>query len=106
MSPPSPNRRRSTTERGYGWDHQKHRAHAIASFRSGQPCTRCGQGIANADDAELDHNDDRTGYRGLSHSWCNREAGGRAGGSAARMRDEHDGFTDRQGKWNPRSQQW
>lgn len=66
----------STTRRGYGWEHQKARKAALASFVVGQPCVRCGKPMTSKRGLELDHNDDRTGYNGLAHAYCNRKAGG------------------------------
>jgi len=69
-------RRGTTSQRGYGPAHQRARAEAVAAFEPGQPCARCGQPVWDADDADLGHTDDRTGYRGLEHAGpCNRRAG-------------------------------
>lgn len=67
----------STTARGYGWPHQQARADAIKRMRDGTPCTRCGQPMHRAESKliDLDHTDDRAGYRGLAHARCNRQAG-------------------------------
>jgi hypothetical protein len=71
---------RTTTQRGYGWQHQKARAAAIARFVDGDPCARCGQPMHGDPRAlQLDHSDDRTGYRGLAHAVCNLRAGARKG---------------------------
>lgn len=68
---------KSTTQRGYGWDHQKARKAALAAFVVGQPCVRCGKPLASKRGLELDHDDDdRSRYRGLAHAACNRRAGG------------------------------
>lgn len=70
---------RTTTQRGYGYDHQQARTAALTHLAShpGQPCTRCGQPmyIDEAMYLDLDHTDDRTTYRGLAHRSCNRRAG-------------------------------
>lgn len=63
-----------TTERGYGADHQRLRA-ATIDQAYGQPCTRCGQPMVKGQPLDLDHDDDRSGYRGFSHRSCNRQAG-------------------------------
>jgi hypothetical protein len=64
--------RGTTTQRGYGTDHQKLRAmllpHAI-----GQPCPRCGQPMLEGQALDLGHIDtDRTRYSGIEHANCNR----------------------------------
>lgn len=69
--------KKSTSARGYGWQHQKARKAAMASFVVGQPCARCGDPLMSRRNLELDHeDDDRTRYKGLAHEWCNRRAGG------------------------------
>jgi uncharacterized C2H2 Zn-finger protein len=71
--------RGSTAQRGYGSAHQRKRAELVAAFVPGQPCARCGRPIARAEDADLGHTDDRSGYRGLEHAAeCNRAAGGKS----------------------------
>lgn len=58
---------------GYGRRHRKQRLAALASFRFGDPCARCGQPMLDPPEKlDLDHTDDRTGYLGLSHASCNR----------------------------------
>lgn len=68
----------STTGRGYGWEHQQMRARLLPEA-IGTPCSRCGETMHEWQDLELDHNDDREGYRGFSHQYCNRKAGGEKG---------------------------
>lgn len=69
----------SSTARGYGAEHRRARSKALKDLRrnDGQACARCGQPMWHADAAllDLDHTDDRTGYRGLAHRGCNRRAG-------------------------------
>ena len=69
----------STTQRGYGWTHQQTRRHALEDLRrhDGQPCPRCSKPMwhTHAKQLDLDHTEDRTGYRGLAHATCNRRAG-------------------------------
>jgi hypothetical protein len=49
----------------------------------GMLCSRCGNPMLAESDMELDHTDDRRGYRGYSHRACNRRHGGfKATGSA------------------------
>lgn len=67
---------RKTVERGYGAEHQRIRKATISSAY-GTPCTRCGHPMELGQALDLDHLDDRSGYRGWSHSTCNRAAGAR-----------------------------
>lgn len=67
--------RGSTDERGYGADHraEKTRLHPIVKA-GGVLCSRCRQpieGVVDEGDWHLDHNEDRTGYRGPAHIACN-----------------------------------
>lgn len=65
-----------STERGYGWEHQKARQRYLAEMQEGDPCARCGEPMSVTEPLDLDHNPDRTGYLGLSHRSCNRAAHG------------------------------
>jgi hypothetical protein len=69
--------RLTTSKRGYGWAHQQARKRALAAMPDGAPCTRCGGPMWRSQGKllDLDHTDDRTGYRGLAHRACNRRAG-------------------------------
>lgn len=62
----------------YGGEHQAVRR-ANLPYAYGSACSRCGQPMLEGQDLDLDHHDDRQGYRGFSHSLCNRRAGGRLG---------------------------
>lgn len=64
--------RGTTAVRGYGREHQVQRAMALEAFQPGDPCARCRRPMLAGDPLELDHTPDRSGYLGLSHSWCNR----------------------------------
>ena len=79
----------SATERGYGVEHQRARAAARAAWRDGDPCARCGGPMRFGDDVDLDHNDDRSGYLGLSHAAYNR-----AHTSTPRVREQHSKVCD------------
>jgi hypothetical protein len=68
----------------YGGPHQATRR-ALLPDAYGRPCPRCGLPMLPGQALDLDHTDDRAGYLGMSHSTCNRRAGGRVG--AARRRD-------------------
>jgi hypothetical protein len=67
----------TTTELGYGWNHQRARAQAVRDMEDGQPCVRCGGPLYRSmgKRLHLDHHDDRRGYRGLAHGRCNEQAG-------------------------------
>lgn len=74
----------STTARGYGYDHQKLRR-ALLPYAYGTPCPHYGidplcTGLMQpGQHLDLDHTDDRAGYRGMAHATCNRRAGARKG---------------------------
>jgi len=77
----------STTARGYGTQHQKLRAKAIRELRDGISCCHfCGRPMWRRQRLALDHTDDRTGYRGLTHWACNQRDGARKGAVAANRR--------------------
>ncbi len=69
----------TTTQRGYGPQHQKLRAQwAVKVARGTIPCARCGYVIMRGQAWDLGHDDyDRTRYTGPEHAACNRAAGGR-----------------------------
>jgi hypothetical protein len=60
------------------WAHQQLRA-KLLPYAYGRPCPRCGAVMLEGQALELDHTNDRTGYLGMSHRWCNRSHGGRKG---------------------------
>lgn len=69
--------RPTTTERGYGADHQKERQRWARLVEKGEAnCTRCLNPIELTPDGpepwDLDHNEDRTAYLGPAHRHCNR----------------------------------
>lgn len=70
----------STTARGYGYEHQRIRRDALAALREREAmgaetlCTRCTRPVHTGQPLDLDHTDDRSGYRGLAHRSCNRGA--------------------------------
>lgn len=92
-----------TSERGYGAAHVALRARLLKAWKPGQPCARCGQPMwhkwklnamgKRVTALHLDHNDDRTGYRGLSHDTCNERDGQRKTAAINRARG---GLTQRQ----------
>ena len=76
----------SRTSRGYGVAHQAMRKAAIQALTDGDPCARCHGPMYRSQRLELDHNDDRTGYLGLSHRRCNQLAAAKKGGMVTSMR--------------------
>lgn len=64
----------STTQRGYGYAHQRLRA-SLLPYAYGQPCPRCGDTMQPGQPLDLDHTEDRTSYQGMAHRSCNRRAG-------------------------------
>lgn len=73
------NRKRSSTARGYGYQHQRLRKRWTARIaQGGVTCWRCGTPINPGDDWDLGHDDhDRTRYRGAECRRCNRATSGR-----------------------------
>ena len=69
--------RGTTTQRGYGHQHQKLRHEWEQRMAHGaQPtCPRCHQPIRSGQPWQLDHNSQRTGWLGPSHTRCNEQAG-------------------------------
>lgn len=64
----------TTTQRGYGHDHQQLRKQAARLVATGTArCWRCEQLIDPREPWDLGHDDhDRTIYRGPEHQACNR----------------------------------
>lgn len=79
--PPAPPPRRkprvSTAARGYGYGHERLRK-ALLPTAYGKPCGRCGEPMLRGQPLDLDHTDDRAGYRGMAHAACNRSAGAKS----------------------------
>jgi len=66
-------------ERGYDADHVRLREQWKPKVEAGLvACARCGLPIQRDAEWALDHNDERTGYLGPSHKYCNNQAGGQA----------------------------
>ena len=65
----------STTRRGYGSRHQALRK-VLLPHAYGMPCARCGNPMEQGQALDLDHTDDRRGYKGFSHAECNRRSAG------------------------------
>jgi len=70
----------TTTQRGYGWEHQQARADALKHMPDGQPCPFCHQPMSKTMRLDYDHYPPlalggTTLQRRLSHRSCNRRAG-------------------------------
>jgi len=89
-------RKGTTTQRGYGYGHVKILHDAIARWRPGDLCTRCGYPMWNrwmldrrgrkVSAIHLAHTPDRTGYEGLQHAHCNTSEGAARGNRARGVR--------------------
>ena len=63
--------------RGYGSTHATRRRQVKPLVDSGNAvCSRCGDPISPREQWHLDHTDDRTGYLGVAHAYCNLRAAG------------------------------
>lgn len=71
----------TTTERGYGAQHQaKRRDYQKVVDAGAAECWRCTKPINPGDDWQLGHDDDdRSKYKGIECVKCNESAGGRNG---------------------------
>lgn len=76
---------RATTLRGYDREHQKLRA-KLLPLAYGKLCHLCGEVMEEGEALHLDHTENRTGYRGMSHAACNVLDGARRGGQAFRAK--------------------
>lgn len=78
--------RGTTTQRGYGHDHQRLRKQLLARWRPGDICARCLMPMWGPPAyIDLGHTADRTGYTGLEHRRCNRADGARRGNQRRRI---------------------
>jgi Recombination endonuclease VII len=85
--------RGTTTQRGYTSDHRALRRQWQTAVDNGMAvCSRCGNRIEPGQPWDLDHDDNRTTYRGPSCASCNRAAGAR---NAARKTNTARAFTVR-----------
>lgn len=66
------NARPNTRSRGYGGQHQRVRDQLLARWRQGDPCVLCGRPMMDRRKIDLAHNENRSGWKGLSHAACNR----------------------------------
>ena len=76
------NQRPNTSSRGYDAEHRKVRQQLLARFQPGDPCALCGKPMTRrwitvngkqVSALDLAHNEDRSGWKGLSHRECNRD---------------------------------
>jgi hypothetical protein len=78
---------KSREARGYGSTHKAARERYAALVASGLAmCARCGQPILAGAQFDLDHDDGRGGYIGVSHPTCNRRAGAQVTNGKVRAR--------------------
>ena len=78
---------RTTTARGYGARHQQERRKWARLVKTGDAlCVFCEAPIAADEPWDLDHTEDRTGWRGPAHRSCNRSAGGTRGAQVVNER--------------------
>jgi hypothetical protein len=65
--------RGTTAQRGYGAEHDRIRAEAVATYQPSDPCWRCGLPLGpDPSLLDLGHTDDRQGWMGLEHQACSR----------------------------------
>jgi hypothetical protein len=90
----------ATTRGGWGNAHQRRRAAIAPTVNAGRAtCARCGEPIHAGEEWHLDHSDDRAGYLGVSHAYCNlRAAAQKTNGSRPAPQ-----FEERTYRW---SQRW
>ncbi len=86
MSTTNGKRQPSRHLRGYGSTHDARRRQVKPLVEAGNAvCSRCGNPISPREQWHLDHTDDRQGYLGVAHAYCNLRA---AGIKTAKLHDE------------------
>lgn len=87
--------RPTTTQRGYGYEHQQARAEALRALVPGDPCPFCGEGMAPTMRLDYDHYPPLAlgggGVRRLAHASCNRRAGQAIATQRRRLRARTNG---------------
>lgn len=73
----------------YGRAHRRIRR-ALLAQAYGQLCPHCEEPMLRGQALDLDHTDDRRGYRGMAHATCNRRAGAEKGNAARALRTSED----------------
>jgi hypothetical protein len=63
--------RGTSTQRGYGWQHQQAKAHDEQETTPDDPCPKCGLPLGPPP-WDQGHTKDRAGYEGPTHIRCNR----------------------------------
>jgi hypothetical protein len=77
MSTTNGKRQASPHLRGYGSAHDARRRQVTPLVNSGNAvCSRCGNPISPREQWHLDHADNRQGYIGVAHAYCNLRAAG------------------------------
>lgn len=79
----TPQGRKNSTARGYDYNHERLRR-ALLPSAFGRTCHLCGETMLRGQSLDLDHTQDRTGYRGMTHASCNRKDGARRRGANQR----------------------
>src|SRR5262245_23231226 len=94
-------RGRTTTQQGWGNQHQRARARLAPIVLAGQVrCWRCGDEILPGEPWDLGHDDhDRSQYRGPEHARCNRATAGRSAPPALEPPPERDGLVANDERW-------
>ena len=77
--------KKRTSSPGNGWHHQKLRAQLLP-YAYGRLCHFCHRPMMPGQNLDLDHTDDRTSYRGITHSRCNRADGANKTNAAKRSK--------------------
>lgn len=84
----------TTTERGYGWEHQQARAQALRDLCDGEPCPYCDGPMTRVMRLDYDHYPPLAlgggGTRRLTHASCNRRQGQALGVALTRAREAPD----------------
>jgi hypothetical protein len=66
-------KRGTTSQRGYNAEHQRLRAHLVATYHPSDLCPKCGLPLGpDPTMLDLGHTDDRQGWTGLEHRAHNR----------------------------------
>lgn len=86
-----PRAKSSPEARGYGAEHRALRE-KLLPLAYGKDCPLCGDAMEEGQKLHLDHNEDRTGYRGMVHGTCNLRDGARRGRERQRQMALKEGW--------------